>query len=276
MAAPSTIIRAGNGTSVVAYTLPAGLFQYIESVLVEVDNGAGADIRPTLRVKSDAGQVIATKRQGEAIPAGDTGTGTWALRLTDETAATPAATSDLLYDYTLTADQRSIDTAIDGPMAGSLSQEYAALQFVAILRADTALVGTGYNAQLIVNDDVTLAHYVRNDAEWTAAPAGSWAGGGVNNQLWTFRIPASVATAHYYGSCKGTFGGYSDATSRFRQVQYESGDVEVHASATGLLDITFGLWKSSDPIDRLAVRASGALDSLVTDSRLIVVGVGKL
>lgn len=83
---PRTIVLAGDGTSVARYKLAPGVLQYVQSVLVEVDaTGAGA-VRPTLKVSEQSGVVIATKRQGQPIPAGDTGTATWALRLTDEIA----------------------------------------------------------------------------------------------------------------------------------------------------------------------------------------------
>jgi hypothetical protein len=87
MAKPQTIIRDGSGTRTATYQLPPGLFQYIESILVELDNGAAVAVRPTLKVETVNGRVMATKRQGESVPAGDTGTATWALRLTDEVAA---------------------------------------------------------------------------------------------------------------------------------------------------------------------------------------------
>jgi hypothetical protein len=64
--------------------LPPGLLQYVQSVLVQVDATAAPAVRPTLSIAEQSGVVIATKRQGEAIPAADTGTATWALRLVDE------------------------------------------------------------------------------------------------------------------------------------------------------------------------------------------------
>lgn len=84
MAKPQTIVRDGSGTRSVSYTLPPGVFQYIESILVEVDNGSGSAVNPELSVATTNGQVMADKRQGRAIPAGDTGRATWALRLDDE------------------------------------------------------------------------------------------------------------------------------------------------------------------------------------------------
>jgi hypothetical protein len=86
---PRTIVLAGNGSNVASYKLAPGVLQYVQSVLVEVDATGAGSVRPTLRVQEQSGVVIATKRQGQAIPAGDTGTATWALRLTDETIIAP-------------------------------------------------------------------------------------------------------------------------------------------------------------------------------------------
>lgn len=83
MANPQTVIR-GNNDSTAEFQLAPGVFQYIQSVHVVIDNTAGADVRPTLTVETQDGVVMAAKRQGETLPAGDTGSATWALRLDDE------------------------------------------------------------------------------------------------------------------------------------------------------------------------------------------------
>lgn len=85
MAKPQTIIRAGSDSSTVSYVLPPGVYQYIESVLVQVDNGAIVDVKPELSIATVNGVVMATKEQGRGIPHGDVGAATWALRLDDET-----------------------------------------------------------------------------------------------------------------------------------------------------------------------------------------------
>lgn len=92
---PRTIVLPGDGSQAASYKLAPGIFQYVESVLVEVDASAAGDVRPTLRIAEPSGVVIATKRQGETIPAGDTGSATWALRLDDER---PAGGSGLQFD----------------------------------------------------------------------------------------------------------------------------------------------------------------------------------
>lgn len=86
MADPLTIVRAGNGTSTVTYELPKDVWQYVESVLVEIDNTAGGDAQPTLQIKASPSVVIAAKQLGDVIPAGDTGTASWWLRGADSTA----------------------------------------------------------------------------------------------------------------------------------------------------------------------------------------------
>ena len=93
---PRTIVIAGNGTSVLDYNLPPGVYQYVQAVLANIDNTAGAAIRPTLRVKEQTGTVIATTRPAESIPAGGSGSATWALRLSDSSAVT--GTSGIFFD----------------------------------------------------------------------------------------------------------------------------------------------------------------------------------
>ncbi len=84
MSEPRTINLPGSGTDTQSYELAPGLLQYVQAVYVEIDNTAGADARPTLTLAEQSGVVIAKKRQGEPVAAGDTGSATWALRLTDE------------------------------------------------------------------------------------------------------------------------------------------------------------------------------------------------
>ncbi len=84
MSEPRTINLPGSGADTQSYELAPGLLQYVQAVYVTVDNSAGGDARPTLTLSEQSGVVIAKKRQGEAIAAGDTGSATWALRLTDE------------------------------------------------------------------------------------------------------------------------------------------------------------------------------------------------
>lgn len=72
----------GERSSSLAYTLPSGVAQYVESVVVSVDNTSGGDLHPTVIVRDSSGQVISAKRQDDVIPAGESdGLAVWSLRL---------------------------------------------------------------------------------------------------------------------------------------------------------------------------------------------------
>lgn len=90
--APHTALVPGEGSSTVAYTLPAGLYQYIQSVVATVDTSGSGAVTALLTIRDDGGQVVADKEQGAAIAGGGSGRATWALRLTDEGAGAAAVT----------------------------------------------------------------------------------------------------------------------------------------------------------------------------------------
>lgn len=81
MAEPQTKVIGGDGTSTATYELAPGVFQYIESVLVEVDTSGSGDVQPTLTVQTTDGVPIADKQQDTPIDGGGSGRATWALRL---------------------------------------------------------------------------------------------------------------------------------------------------------------------------------------------------
>lgn len=88
---PLTSAGEAPNAQLATYTLPLLGRLMVESVVADVDATGGAS-RPVLRVRDKSGAVIATKRQGDTIPAGQTGSATWALRLDDEQAAAAATT----------------------------------------------------------------------------------------------------------------------------------------------------------------------------------------
>jgi hypothetical protein len=124
---PLTQLVAGNGQSSVSYQLPAGLFQYIQSVVATVDTSASGDVSPLLTIRDDADLVVADKQQGDTLDAGGSGRATWALRLTDEGAKTtggirfnkkPQTGTYLVVstsgDVPLTTDGMQFDTGTEG------------------------------------------------------------------------------------------------------------------------------------------------------------------
>lgn len=278
MASVPRTIRVGieAPAQTVTYSLPPGLAQFVQSVYAEVDTSGSGDTTPSLSISEQAGVPIAVIPQDTTLDGGSSGRATWALRLAGSGGGSTPATSDLLYDFTLTSDQRAIDTAVDGPMAGVLSDGYAALGWRAVLRSDEAATGTGSNVQLIVDDDTTAGHYAYTNLEWFGVTAGSPAGGPTNNNFWTWRIPGAASTAKYFGQANGTLEAYADAVDRFRTGQLWSGDVQVTTAVTGFDNFVFGVWKDTTAIDRLAVRAQGGTVNLVAGSRFSVFGLGKL
>lgn len=77
----------GAGSQTLTFQLPGGGKLEVDAVIAQIDNTAGAATHPILFIALPDGSIIAKKPQGSVIPAGDTGTATWALRLTDDVAA---------------------------------------------------------------------------------------------------------------------------------------------------------------------------------------------
>lgn len=89
-AQPRTVVVNGDGTTSLSFPIPAATIFSLESVYVEVDTSGAGPTVATLTIADQSGQVIAKKRQSEAIAAGASGSASWALRLADEAGATPA------------------------------------------------------------------------------------------------------------------------------------------------------------------------------------------
>lgn len=68
-----------------SFQLPSTEDVKIMAVRVTIDNSGGTDTEPELAMLAPTGAVIATERQSEAIPAGDSGMASWALRLAKKT-----------------------------------------------------------------------------------------------------------------------------------------------------------------------------------------------
>lgn len=101
------------------YQLAPGVAQYVQAVYATIDATSATDpVRPTLEILEQSGVVIAKKRQGEAIPAGGTGSATWALRLDDDG-------GDIRYDRLNVGDWLYVETTGEG------GPHNAGMQFVA-------------------------------------------------------------------------------------------------------------------------------------------------
>lgn len=108
---PLTATVNGDGTQLAAYTLPLQGRFVVESVVADVDASLAGAVNPLLRLRDKSGAVIATKRQGTPIPAGSTGSATWALRLADDGVTAPPGPGSEL-DYVQSLVQTVITTEI--------------------------------------------------------------------------------------------------------------------------------------------------------------------
>ena len=82
-ASPRTIVVRGTGTNSASFEIPGGVDMAVQAVLVNVDASAAGDTTAELQIIEQSGVVIAAKRQADVIPAGGSGSATWALRLDD-------------------------------------------------------------------------------------------------------------------------------------------------------------------------------------------------
>lgn len=261
MANRQTKIIGGNGTQAQAFTLDPGLFQYVQSVLVEVDNTAGPDVRPTLSVQTVNGAPIADKRQGEVIPAGDTGRATWALRLTDEGAATPGGGGGLtlIDDVLLAVDTATVTVAIPNT--------FRHLQFELSTRSTFGGAGALDLVQFQLNGDGG-AHY--------------WTQGFAVNTVTSFYVSYNAAAAaipgetsndaaiaNAYGACTVKLLDYN-STTRFKQWTSEFSEIK-----TVMLNHTIGsaggAWNQLAAVTSVTFSANQG--NLKAGSRITVYGL---
>ena len=152
-------IRVGiTGTSATeSYTLAPGLAQYVESVYIEVTNGAASGVHPVLSIAEQAGVVIAKRRQGGTIAASGSGSATWALRLSGDEQADSGLTG-VFYDTHNTGDYLDVAATGHAPAAytvGGVNSNWT----IGIYGTDDVVFGTnGAGAATWVTSDnnVTL------------------------------------------------------------------------------------------------------------------------
>lgn len=88
-AVPGSNLERGAGTNTATFTLPATPGMKVQSVVATVDNSAGGDTTATLVLADQSGEVIATQNQDDVIPAGQSGTASFALGLRRRTPVRP-------------------------------------------------------------------------------------------------------------------------------------------------------------------------------------------
>lgn len=149
--APLTNSVTGDA-QLVAYVLPLQGQFLVESVVADIDAAAGA-VTAELIVKDKSGAVIARKSQGKAIPAGELGSATWALRLADEESA--AVTSDIVHVVTLSMTGTGpLDTAGLGANLPQIRPGNGSFSSVSLAATWTVPAGAGIHVDVLNNDTV--------------------------------------------------------------------------------------------------------------------------
>lgn len=173
--------------------------------------------------------------------------------------------STLLYDFTITgADQNAIDTNVDGPNAGLISQAFIVLEVFMVTRTDDATGGAAVT--VIVNND-TGANYDKQYVAGIAAAAS--AATALAATSWTIDSHGSGGSAGYAGVNRFTIPAYS-ATTFNKTVE----STECRPDATAANDVAAVLclgWRSTAAINRIKVAASGG-QKLKVGSRMTIYG----
>jgi hypothetical protein len=111
--------------------MPAGVALDVRSVVATVNNAAGADTTAELVIRDQSGAVIATHAQGSVIPAADTGTATFALRLTADNGS---ASGFIRYDVLNVGGWLNVRTTTNlNPDGGGITFEVEQSEFAVYL-----------------------------------------------------------------------------------------------------------------------------------------------
>jgi hypothetical protein len=188
--------------------------------------------------------------------------------------ATPATASsvDLLYEYVVTgAPQLSIDTNVDGPMAGPLPQTYQVLEVWTYARTDENT--TGGLLEIQFNND-TGARYdqVFSEIQIAGGVAGQVYGRNLNANFVEARIPGLGNTAGHFGTCRFSIPQYASAAFPHTG-EGQGGMVTTGANDAQWMDFGFTYHPApAAAISRIRIRNSSIGNNLVVDSALYVYG----
>ncbi len=176
-----------------------------------------------------------------------------------------AGQSKLLYDYIVTtATKASIDTNVDGPMAGLFATEFSLLEIWLSGRTDEAVNVSPVDVTL--NND-SGSHYDRSLLNTTGG--GSPGQVGTNDVKFGLSFPGSSATANAAGLIHLTFPGYAD-TSLWKVGTILYGNAQDttaghYQAVTGIVG-----FESTAAITRIKAVPDTAAKNFVTGTRLLV------
>ena len=172
----------------------------------------------------------------------------------------------LLYDFTISVAQASVDTNVDGALAGLFPTSYRVLEVWAMMRSDEAVASSSIN--MTVNND-TGANY---DRAFIATSIGGAPiqGTGVAQTSWSLGCPGSTATASNPGVLRMSFPAYADAT--FFKVAEDFGGFQPGTATLGnyqVLAQTF-TYRSTSALTRMKWTPATGGAKLIAGCRFMV------
>lgn len=175
-----------------------------------------------------------------------------------------AGQSKLLYDYTVTAATKaSIDTNVDGPGAGLLSDDFALLEVWFVGRSDKS--ANTDNVNFTFNND-TGANY---DTTYLDMSGTAVSGGAVNaTTSMSLTIPAASLAANQPGIARLSVPNYAGTT--FHKIVESLSGTSPQSSTGREIDFVVEVWRSTAAINR--IKAASPANNFVAGSRLLVYG----
>lgn len=154
----------------------------------------------------------------------------------------------LIADSLLAAPAASFDT--NTILGGNLPATYKHLRIVLYGRSDRA-ASVSELVQLRLNNDSTAAHYGYPTVTYSSSTATS---GGTNSDsaLSIGTIPASTATANYFGTLDALIASYNETTGN-KQVQATASWSQTSAATQQLAWLSGGIWFSNVAVSRVTV-----------------------
>lgn len=130
------------GTAPLTYTLTDPVEVDITSIFAHFDGAAASGaFRTVVTIRAQNGAILARVfPTSDTLTTGDTADVTFAPFLRGESDA--GGSTQIVYDYTLTADAAAIDTATDGPDAGVFPTGFAMLELWVYVRTTEVALGS--------------------------------------------------------------------------------------------------------------------------------------
>jgi hypothetical protein len=206
---PYVFAQSGTFAAPFEFDVPASLEIRPDTAHATFDGtGAGGSFLACLSFYDSNGNLLCRMFDPTTVAAGDLAEVTFVPPFgSAASSVTPSSSGavTLLYEYTLPSGQQNIDTDVDGPMAGLLSQAFSVLEIWAYVRTDENVHGSLLEMQF--NND-TAARY---DQLWTQLSPTPGTNPLYNNNanFVDFNIPGSLAPANRFGMLYATIPNYA-------------------------------------------------------------------